>query len=165
MNIRSTIDYRLLQLQYEVFGLPIEELSDQFGVSTAILQVIIEEKGWKRRELTDNLPVGRTDMTPAQIMDQVDDRITQLNTLKKATLNPGYIALETAILGKVLDAVSALNAEHPTSLALLKTAALVFNELRNAGGTAASPDGSDGRGKPVNVFIHTKSANIMAKAG
>ena len=151
----KTIDWNLLKIQYEVFGVSFDDLAHQYGTSIAALEYAAEERGWKRLPVAAGMnqwqeqPENITD----EILDGVRHRLKLLDTIKQSTFSPQYVALEAAILGKLESLVSALDTSLPTASTQLKGVAEVMGMLRErSSAQLVGEDGKEGKGVTVKIL-------------
>jgi len=128
------IDWDALQVQYEVFHEPVKTLAEENHVDPVLIEYAVEEKGWKRTPISGVMhkvkDVGDLEEITDDILMAVGDRLAAVNILKAATMNPRYIALETAILAKAREIVMSMMAQGPTAGDQLKKVAEILTSLR-----------------------------------
>ena len=160
--MKTGIDWNLLRIQYELFGETIDSLADQYDTTPAMIQYAVDEKGWqitplakavgewKEYENLEEMPLG--------LIEEVRDRMQILFTLKQSTLNPRYIAIETAILGKTQKVIESLNPEDVGAADILKNMTRIFVSLREAAGITGGRQ-EDQAPPPMQIQILTKVEN------
>ena len=155
----KNIDWSLLRLQYELFGETVESLAEQYDTTPAMIQYAVDEKGWQITPLAQAVGKWKTipDLkdVPPGLLDEVRDRMDILFTLKQSTLNPRYIAIETAILGKAHQVVESLNPEDVSAASVLKSMTDIFVSLREAVGMGGRKREEVGSG-PMQIQILTQ---------
>lgn len=152
------VDWGLIKLQYEVFGLSEDEILEDGQVSRTQLRYAIDEQGWQQlptaTTLQDYRDLGSVEDAGADLIDAVQDRLRTLRTIKQAVLSPRYIALETAILGKALETLNTISADQPTAAAQIKVLTEVLTQLKAQNNmVGAGAGGAEGENKGVTVRI------------
>lgn len=157
--MNSTVDWGLIKLQYEVFGLSREEILEDGQVSATQLDYAIEEQGWRRMPtacaLQDYRDLGDLEQVGTDLIEEVQNRLRTLRTIKQAVLSPRYIALETAILGKALDTIQTIDPATPQAAGQIKVLTEVLSSLKEQNqmvGPAASGEGEGGGGMTVKIM-------------
>lgn len=149
------VDWGLLQLQYEILGVSVEELAKEYGLAPRVISYAADERGWKRNSLavsSQDYPSNTSDSSDQSIADLIADKQKLLTTVKRATLLPQYIALEAALLGKCLKLVNHLADDDPTNAKPLKEISEIYSSLKhgpNPGKTAAE----DQSNRPTAIQI------------
>jgi len=128
------IDWDAIRVQYELFHEDVEVLAQENGTTAAMIEYAIADKGWRRAPMKGMMHEVRdvaelSDLTD-DVLSSVSERMGTINVLKAAAMNPKYIALETAILGKAKEIVSSLMPSAPTAGDQLKKVAEVLQKLR-----------------------------------
>ena len=161
------IDWGLVKLQYEIFGESVEDLAVQFDTSTRLIDYAIKNENWQRfpiaTALSDWRNLDSIEELPPDLVDQVRDRMSILFTLKQSTLNPRYIAIETAILGKAQNIIQNLSPEHPNAAQVLKAIADVFTSLRDAAGMVGKQQEEEQKGVQVNIMTKVGDKQVLEK--
>lgn len=136
------VDWGLLRIQYEIFGEEIDDLAEEYDTTPRMIEYAAEEGKWQRMPIAKAISewqnIENLEEIPPDLMDQVRDRMQILFTLKQSTLNPKYIAIETAILGKAQQVIQNLSSDHPNAAQILKAMTDVFTSLREATGAGGS---------------------------
>ena len=150
------VDWDAVQIQYEVFHESIENIAAENQISRSLVEYAIEDKGWKRTKLNGQMQqvkdVGDLEEVTDDVINSMGDRLSAINMLKAATMNPRYIALETAILAKAREIVSSITPGTPTAGDQLKKVSEVLDKLR----TAAIPNnmaGQHGNGDDGRIVV------------
>lgn len=154
------VDWGLIKIQYELFGETAEELADQFEVSLPMIKYAIKEERWQQLPIANAIQDWKNlddlQEMPADIVDQVRDRMSILFTLKQSTLNPRYIAIETALLGKAQTIIQNLQPDHPNAASILRSISDVFVALREATGMVDKAQQEDSGGVKVNILTRVE---------
>ena len=161
----SGIDWALLKLQYEVLHEDVETLAVENGTTPRVINYAIRSENWQRVPLTQAIKdwsdIDSLDQLTDSVVEQVTTRLSALALLKQAAMNPRYIALETAIVGKAMEIIRNINSQHPLATTQLKNIAEVFEKLKGANGLlskAAQDAGGDAEKMVVVLqqrFEHT----------
>jgi hypothetical protein len=160
-KMKQQIDWGLLKIQYEIFGETTESLADQYNTTPRMIEYAVEEGKWQHKPIAKAIQAweefGSIEELPPDLLDEVQSRMQILFTLKQSTLNPRYIAIEAAILGKAQQVVRNLNPEDPNAADVLSSMAKVFTALRETAGITGS--NSEDKGKSITVKILSKVGN------
>ncbi len=147
------IDWDTIRIQYEIFHESVDVLAQENGTTPAMIEYAVQEKGWSRAPMKGMLHDVRDVSTLEQVTDDViasvAERVSTINVLKNAAMNPRYIALETAIINKAKEIVSALMPQAPTAGDQLKKVTEVLDKLRDR----AQPATSTGSGSDDRVVV------------
>lgn len=187
----STVDWATIRLQYEMFGAELPDLADEYDVSLTALEYAAEEQRWHRVQVAEAARQDWRDLDQLKdvgegLIDDVQKRIRILQTVKESALSPRYIMLETAILGKARDIITAIRPDAPLAGQQLKQVSEVLEKMRSqnealrptpqdngsGGGGGAlriqiigrvNPDGTPQIG--AQVEIAHRADNLLAPAG
>jgi hypothetical protein len=124
-----------------------------------MIEYAAEQHAWKRLPIATALnewkELDSLEDLPPDLMDQVKDRMQILFTLKQSSLNPRYIAIEAALLGKAQLVIETISADHPNAAAVLKSMADLFVSLRETATniTSGKDAKDDGKGRTLTVQI------------
>lgn len=159
--MQTAVDWGLVKLQYEVFGLSEQEIIEDGQVTPTALKYAIEEQGWQRlptaEALQDYRDLGDLNEVGTSLIDEVQGRLRTLRTIKQAVLSPRYIALETAILGKALDVIQNVDANAPQAAAQIKVLTDVIASLKEQNKMVGAGEvGAEGGGSALQVNIISK---------
>lgn len=158
----GAVDWGLIKMQYEVFGLSKEEILEDGTVTAAQLDYAIDEQGWSRLPVCSALQtyrdLGDLNEVGTALIDEVQGRLRTLRTIKQGVLSPRYIALETAILGKALETIQVIDASQPQAAQQIKTLTDVLHSLKDQNNMVGAGGAEDGGTSGVTV-------NIMSKVG
>lgn len=127
------IDTTLLKIQYEIFGESEEALAQQFNLTPKMLKYIVDEKKFRRLPVVksaDEWMNGDFKDATDDVLDKVKQRLKVLQTLKQQTLNPAYVALETAVLTKLTEVVANISVTEPGAASRLQTVASTIAAMR-----------------------------------
>ena len=160
--VMSLVDWGLIQIQYETLGSTVEQLSEQFDISEAMIRYAIEEKSWKQMPICaavqDWRNVEQVQDIGEELITEVQDRMRIMQTVKQSTLGPKYIALETAILGKGLEVIRGIHPDNPNAANQLKAITDVLQSL--AGGkSSGGVNGGNSEAKP------SLTVKVMSQVG
>lgn len=137
-------------------------------MSFAALQYAVDEEGWQRPELSvavaDYKHVQKVSDLTDGLLEDVQQRMTALQTLKRDALAPKYIAVEAAILGKAKELIQTLSAENPVAAQQLKSIAELVVNLQTMGGKTgvAGNGGGDDKGA-TKIVIQNKVSHSDAE--
>jgi len=145
------VDLALIQLQYEIFHEKVEDLALEYDTTPRMIEFQAESRGWKRSLLTPL--TTEIDHTSKESLEaSISENTSLLKTIKQAALNPKYIALETAILGKCLTLVKNLQADDPTTAGALKAISEIFKSLKETTqGKVEAEQASESKGFQVII--------------
>lgn len=141
------IDWGLAQLQFEVFGVSINKIAEEYNVNPVVVEYAAEEHGWEKNDLaltlSNKLEVGDVD---EDLLQTIGDRLNLLYTLKTSALMPSYVMLEAALLGKCISHVKALDSSDPAAITSFKMVAEILSVLRDKanGGMGMKKDEGNG---------------------
>lgn len=151
------MNLEVAKVQYELLNHPVEQIALDNNLPVTVINYAVEHKGWKRR------PIGKALLDIETDEDAVLDKVTALSILKDATLLPGYIALETAIIQKAMEMVKDLPPELPSSGDVLQKIEKVFTSLAGSQSlfarVKAAKEGSSGSDNRLQVVIQNKFEN------
>ena len=164
--MNQLVDWGLLKLQYEVFGISEEQLASDGQVSPTALRYAIEEQGWKQLPVAEGLQdyrdLGGLEQVGGDLIEEVQNRLRTLRTIKQAVLSPRYIALETAILGKALDTLQTIDPQLPQAPQQIKILTDVLSSLKEQNNMVGPKSGGgEGGNGGVTVRIQT----VVGKCG
>ena len=156
------IDWGLVKLQYEIFGETVQDIATEYDTTPRFIQHAIDNEGWKRLPVADALRdwtnIESVEDIPPDMVDQVRDRMNILFTLKQSSLNPRYIAIEAAILGKAQGVIQNLDPDHPNAESVLKAISEVFTSLRDVAGPGGrNAQAEESKGITVQVMTRSQS--------
>lgn len=149
------VDWEAIRLQYELYNEEAVTLANENDVSLEMVEYAIESQGWKRAPVNGLMStVGdarNLDSCSEDVMESIQERLSVVNILKSATMNPKYIALETAILNKAREIVHALTPGTANVGDQLKKVAEVLEKLK----LASVPPGmrEDGSGNDNRITV------------
>jgi hypothetical protein len=159
--MQQQIDWGLVKIQYEIFGESKKSLAEQYGTTTRMIEYAAESGSWRRKQIAQAVQawedIDNIKELPPDLLDEVQSRMQILFTLKQSTLNPRYIAIEAAILGKTQQVIQNLNPEDPNAADILAAMAKVFTALRETAGITGR--NSEEKGKSITVKIMSKVGN------
>ena len=151
----KSIDWGLVKIQYELFGETAQSLAEEYDTTLRMIQYAIDDGGWEPKPIataiTEWQNLDNIEDLPSDMLDQVKDRMSILFTLKQSALNPRYIAIETAILGKAQQVIQNIGPDHPNAAAALKAMAETFHMLREANGVGGSKNDEPDNSITVNI--------------
>ncbi len=128
------VDWESVKLQYEIYHEKAENLAQENDISMDMLNYAIESQGWKRAPINGLMhevrDISNLESCSEDVMDSIQERLGIVNVLKSATMNPKYIALETAILVKAKEIVKAIESRAVNSGDQLKKISEVLEKLR-----------------------------------
>ena len=140
----KNLDWGLLKIQYEIFGETIDSLAEEYDTTPRMIQFAVDEGGWEKKPLANAITewqnMDNLEAIPPDLIDQVKDRMQILFTLKQSALNPRYIAIETALLGKVQQVVQNLSPDNENAAEILKSIANVFIAMKGVVGLGERAD-------------------------
>lgn len=155
------IDWGLLQLQYEMFHATADELAEEYGTTPRMIDYYAQERGWVRSPLAvvaqDYSKVDPSDKD--SISSSIQENTRLLHSLKQSTLNPRYVALEAAILGKCLALVKNLETDNPLTATALKSVSDILKSLKEVQSGKSGAESQEREGFKLIVMnqIGTKS--------
>jgi len=148
------VDWDAVQIQYEIFHESVENIASENHLTPTMVEYAIAEKGWKRTKLNGKMQqvkdIGDLEDVTDDVLSAVGERLSAINMLKAATMNPRYISLETSILAKAREIVTSIVSAAPNAGDQLKKVTEILEKLRSAGipqsvNSGASGDKDDGR--------------------
>jgi len=161
------LDWGLLKIQHEVFGSSFEQLAKEYNTTVHMIKYAAEEQGWKQLPIAqaarDWQDVGVVDEVTDELMDEVQRRLTILDTVKRAAISPRYHIIEAAILGKVEQIVATMDSTLPTAAAQLKVLTEVVANLSQQTGRSAAAQEEKGSGG-ITVKILTQVGDNAKQA-
>ena len=151
-------DWKLLKLQYEVFGESVENLAESSEVSVGAIEYAVEEENWKQKPLAiairDWEYSDKLEDVNTGVLDEVKSRLGVLEALKRSALAPQYMAVEAAILNKALEIVRTLENES-NAAGQLKQIAEVIASLKGDDAKAKA-DGSEKDGINIQILNYVE---------
>lgn len=161
MSGDTSVDWATVRLQYEMFGASLGELAEQYCLSLSMLEYAREEGKWKRIKIAaaaqeDWHDIEKLTEVGDGLIDEVQERLRIVQTVKEAALSPRYIMLETSILSKAREVLASIHPEAPNAGAQLKTITEVLSNMREQN-EALRPtlreNGSQGGGNSLKIQI------------
>lgn len=147
------VDWGLLKLQYEFFGVTVEELAEEYDTTPRMIEYAIEEQNWKRSDLAIACQdYNGVTSVKASLLDEINNRTKLMHSLKQSALNPRYIALETALLGKCLDLLKNTPTDDPASVIPLKTISEIFKSLKEQNYGVLKPEDKKSEALQINIM-------------
>ena len=130
------VDWATVRLQFELYGVSLADLAEQYCISMPMLEYAAEEGGWKRIKVAKAAQQDWHDVEQLQevgdgLIDDVKQRIRVLQTVKESALSPRYIMLETAILSKAREVIHNIHPDAPLAGQQLKQVSEVLEKLRS----------------------------------
>ena len=138
-----------IKFQYEVMGKSVEELATEYQKSVLLLENTISQEGWTRKPVSESLTTWKNAEDPAEIMVEVAQKATLLNTMRATDLGPEYYLAEKAFIEKLTATIKALDASDPDTAKLLGKIADALVAMRPAQ-ESPTQDGVD-TGIVINV--------------
>lgn len=156
--------YLIPKISYEILNTPIEELADGLGMSTNMLQSVINNRGWVRQfpddevldadsQETQEILEGEDIFTVQadQFLDKSRKRLQLFNMAKSLALAERYAKLESAIIDKATRAVEAVEVSEVPSIAALANAFKALAKDLNGAANAIS-FAQDQQGLPTVIM-------------
>lgn len=143
-GVMSHTDWKRLRFEYEVLGDSEDAIVKRHGVSALLLQNIVENEGWTRKPIADQVNTWTDQDNPAEHMVEVADKASLLNTLRAAQLGPEYFRAESAILAKITETVQNLDAKDESAAKVLKAMGDTLVALRPPAPVAGAEEKDSG---------------------
>lgn len=101
------MDKDQIKLQYEILGEDVQAIAKKHNISAKMLEYLIEEQKWERLPIAKNLRSWKYSENPSdELLAQVKEHSTLINTLRISELGPKIMAVELALVNKVHEFVS-----------------------------------------------------------
>lgn len=155
------VDWDAIKVQYEIFHEDVRLLAAENKVNPALIEYAVQERGWKRAPMKGIMhevkDLNNLEELTDEILGAAGDRLTTINMLKAVSMNPKYIALETAIITKALAVVESLMVQAPTAGDQLKKIADVLLSLKQNSIPSANVAGKNGKddGRVIVQIMNT----------
>lgn len=151
----KTIDWTVARMLYEVFGETFEAIAECYEATPRMISYAAEQQNWERLPNVVDSPRVKGNEDEA-VLDEIQDRLKMLQTVKSSALSPRYIALESAILTKAIEMVNSITQEDVAMAAKLKEAAAILRTLREQNGTSqnAQNGANNGNGSTRVVILN-----------
>ena len=149
-DISSTIDWDLVQLQYEVLHEAPNDIAEAYGVSVDVIMYAIESRGWDQKPYSESVgswhDVATLENKTPDIVEALVNKATITQLLKIQNFNSRYVRLESLAISKLQSLITSIDETLPTATDQLKTAVQTLaalkevSERRITGGTASADD-------------------------
>lgn len=160
------VDWESVKMQYEIYHEEVNVLAQENDISMEMLNYAIESQEWKRIPMKGLMhsvkDVSNLESCSEDVMDSIQERLGIVNVLKSATMNPKYIALETAILTKAKEIVKGIAAQGVNAGDQLKKISEVLEKLRLSSVPAALR-GEEGHGNDNRITVQILNQAQIAK--
>ena len=128
------INWDLLKFQYEVLGVPLEEIQSENDISDALLQY--NSRDWNQAPLISRKNLQFTNLDSLteltdEVIGQVQEESQITNTIKQKFLLPKYIELESILLEKSISLAKGLEAERASASALNTLTSVLTSLLKH----------------------------------
>jgi len=112
------MDVQLLRLQYEILNTPVEELAEDAGVPTEIMLDEIKHRRWTRRWPSEPTISADSEAMQKEV-GKAQSRLKLYLLEKEMYLASKYLALESSLVNRALDASEEFTEPNPKDLKIL----------------------------------------------
>jgi hypothetical protein len=150
------VDWTIIRMQYEVFGEDIQTLADTYNVSEKLIEYTAEKQGWNVIPATNQPPKQWADNPNVEdeVLDEVNQRLRVIQTLRSQAINPQLIAMESALMTKAMEMIQSIDDQDVNASSKLKIASEILKTLREQNPTTQHQNDKNGdSGTGVRVYV------------